>query len=469
MGFFATHGRKLAFVGLAFFALLSLAMDWGWGDFYPRLAKYGRIAPYAFLASAGVGLLLLLDFVLHEKKKFFANYKRALFYALLIGLGLVLRFIFFPFESGDWTMAIADWYAYLKSNGGFSALANEDLADYNVFYLYFLAALTYLPLPGLWALKGLGVCFELGGALLGAKITRQLGAGKWGQRAAFLGIWFHPIVLLNGAVWGQSDMYYTFFLLLSFYFLLLLFRPNKNENASLFGYALPPTAGFVVAFGLAFSFKLQAVFFVFPLVLAYASGRVKWQAVFWFLGTYLLVCLPAVWAGRPLLSVLMIYADQALDYPRLTLNAPNVYQFLPKAPFAPFMRAGIFVSFSLVLSFFFVAYFYAERFLKHKSTLLYVALLSLMVMPFFLPKMHERYFFAADVFSVILAATATQRAWLPVLIGAASLAGYTPFLFQSDVLDLRAAALCNLAVICVLLHDLFYQLRTKKWPVAKKT
>jgi Gpi18-like mannosyltransferase len=126
-------------------------------------------------------------------------------------------------------------------------------------------------------------------------------------------------------------------------------------------------------------------------------------------------------------------------------------------------------SFFLVVGFFFTAYFYREKFLRHRVTWLYVALLSLMLMPFFLPTMHERYFFAADVFSVILAATVTQRAWLPVLIGAASLAGYTPFLFQTEVLDLRIAALCNLAVICVLLHDMYHQLRTPKWPVAKKT
>jgi Gpi18-like mannosyltransferase len=63
-------------------------------------------------------------------------------------------------------------------------------------------------------------------------------------------------------------------------------------------------------------------------------------------------------------------------------------------------------------------------------SLLHAALLSLVLMPFVLPAMHERYFFAADALAVAYA-FAFRRGWgVAGLIQMASAFTYLPYLFN---------------------------------------
>ncbi|MCL4529314.1 MAG: hypothetical protein M1282_07865, partial [Chloroflexi bacterium] len=49
--------------------------------------------------------------------------------------------------------------------------------------------------------------------------------------------------------------------------------------------------------------------------------------------------------------------------------------------------------------------------------------------PFLLPKMHDRYFYAADIFSIVFAVTTPKMWFLAAAYQVISLLSYTPYLF----------------------------------------
>jgi len=94
------------------------------------------------------------------------------------------------------------------------------------------------------------------------------------------------------------------------------------------------------------------------------------------------------------------------------------------------------------------------------SEVLSLALASALLIPYLLPRMHERYFYLADLFSVLYAFLRPSRWWMPVFIVCASLMSYMPFLsgqvsFLSWAhVDLRVPALLLLIPILVVAGDL---------------
>jgi hypothetical protein len=63
--------------------------------------------------------------------------------------------------------------------------------------------------------------------------------------------------------------------------------------------------------------------------------------------------------------------------------------------------------------------------------LLLLALLFAILVPFFLPAMHERYFYLADVLSIAVAFWIPRLLWVPLLVQIASLLSYVAFLFRA--------------------------------------
>jgi Gpi18-like mannosyltransferase len=83
-----------------------------------------------------------------------------------------------------------------------------------------------------------------------------------------------------------------------------------------------------------------------------------------------------------------------------------------------------------------------------------LATLSVLIVPCFLPKMHDRFFFPADVISILLAFYFPQRFYVPILISTVSFFSYLPFLFGYEVIPLRYLALIPLAMLVWLAHRL---------------
>ena len=88
-----------------------------------------------------------------------------------------------------------------------------------------------------------------------------------------------------------------------------------------------------------------------------------------------------------------------------------------------------------------------------------VALFSALFIPFVMPKMHDRYYFMADMFALLYAARHPRRWWIPVCVIAASFICYAPFLMRQWTIPLQVAALLNLAAIIGVAKDVFTDMR----------
>ena len=343
---------------------------------------------------------------------------------------LVLRYGLIDFETGDLD-AFTNWYDFIVNNGYFYALKHK-FANYTPAYHYLLLFSSLLGLPKIVAIKLISIVFDFVCAFFVYKIVRlKYPEGMAPIFAALLTL-FSPTVVMNGSLWGQCDVIYTTGLLACIYFLLI-----KRESYAFF------------AFGLALAFKLQAIFLMPLLLVLFVRKEVSWKSFFLIPLVYLAVITPAWLVGRPLDELLLIYVEQAGQYTELTMNAPNLYQWIPQTYYDIFLPTGLIWTGLLVCGLVVMAM--RSRVKITKEMLILLATLSVTVCPYFLPKMHERYFFAADVISIVFAFYSPRHFYIPVVIGMGSFFFYFPYLFGSKYAFalMPYLALALLAVIIV--------------------
>ncbi|HJH62341.1 MAG TPA: conjugal transfer protein TraL [Firmicutes bacterium] len=360
----------------------------------------------AMLALAGLALgLLRLERV---------EGRKLLLMLLPIGVGVLLRASMLDYAGTDYTGFLANWYRFFQDNGGFSAIAHS-VGDYNVPYLYFLAAITYIPMPDLYLIKLFSILFDVILAWGGFRLVRAVARPEWSGVAApvaFGVLFLLPTVLLNGAYWAQCDVVYGALTVLA----IALVLEGRNKRS-------------VALMAVAFSFKLQTIF-VLPLWgVLWLAKRVKFRQLWVFPGVYFLTILPALLLGKPLGEILGIYVNQASQYPRLTLNAPSVYQFVPYGTESGgnhYALVGIVAAGVLVLALLGVGLWLGRR--MDRRLALTIGLVLAIGVPFLLPHMHERYFFLADVISACWACVSLAGISTAALVSVSSLASYRVFL-----------------------------------------
>ncbi|MDW7695912.1 hypothetical protein R9C00_25570 [Flammeovirgaceae bacterium SG7u.111] len=414
--------------------------------FLPSLQIYTSLDRYILLVLfVGVGFLMF-DY-LFRYTNWFAHNRFMVFGTLLLGFSFLIRVSMFGFESDDYLgNGFSDWYDFIKTNGGFSALAENSFTTYNVPYLYVLAFLSYLPISKLIGIKLFSVLFDYLGAWAIFKILRL----KTSFKISFVGtvvFLFFPTVLLNGSFWGQSDVVYTSLLLWAFYGMLLFVKSGKEVKLA----GLPVLLFIMICIGLSVSYKLQAIFFALPLLLLYFKKTFNLLHVVLPLVVWFLLLIPCWLLGRSLLDLLLIYPRQFMQDAALTLDAPSVYQLFPNAPFESLHSAGLlFVLFILAG---FAWLFTSEKFKLTDETLMWVTMLSFLLFPYFLPKMHDRYFFPADVFSIVFAFWYPKKWFVPVVVGSISFFSYIPFLFDTSVVPYSFLAIGMGLILLFLLKD----------------
>jgi len=363
------------------------------------------------------------------------------FLVLGILLALGLRFALLGFESGDYGMFLSRWYDFIKARGLLGAFRHS-FSNYPPLYLHLLAFGTLLPIPKLYAIKAVSIVFDFVAAAAAYGIVREEHRGSLAPVYAFLVVLFAPTVFLNGAFWGQCDVIYCSMILISLYLLM-----RKRHGIAL------------VAYGLAFAFKLQSAFILPVYVLLWLGREFRFRQFLWIPLVYFVSIVPSLLAGRPLLDLLTIYLRQA-EGRSLTMQAPNFYQWFPRADrhFALLNPAGIAFAAAVVLVLFFAIY----RGLKGKRidrrTLLQISLLSALVVPFFLPQMHERYFFLADVLSIVYAFYYPQHFFVPIVVILSSTFSYFPFLFRATFVNLPYVAVVMFIMVVFVAYDVLVKL-----------
>ncbi len=205
---------------------------------------------------------------------------------------LALRWTLLDVRSGDYRTFLDPWYTHLAENG-FAGLG-DTFSNYNTPYLVLLALATHLPIPEIAAIKGISVVFDLVLAFFAYRIVAVLRPGStWWPTLVTVAVLFLPTVVMNSAAWAQCDAIYASLCLGSLYFLITR-RPW-------------PAA---LLFGLAFAFKLQAIFFLPVLVLVLLVNRLPLRSLLAAPAAFLAALVPALVAGRSLLSQLAVYPAQ---------------------------------------------------------------------------------------------------------------------------------------------------------------
>jgi Gpi18-like mannosyltransferase len=333
--------------------------------------------------------------------------------AAAAAIAVAARLAMFSYESFDYEVFLKSWYEFISTHGGFGAF-KYSFSDYNVPYLYLIALLTYLPIPALAGIKIISVAFDVVLAYFTYRIVALHHTGRWSPPLAALIVLFLPTVATNSGMWGQADAIYAAFGLGGVYFLLR---------------RRPWLAG--VFFGLSLAFKLQAVF-LFPLLLVLVLKKwIPWRILLAVPGVVLLLAVPALLAGAPLGQLLSVYVQQTNSYPQLSLNAPSIYQFLPASADAAVIRPiGVAVTGLVILGLCLGVLLSRVQLTTTKVVLLGAT--SAVLVPFLLPSMHERYFYLAEVLTVIAAFYVPRRLWyVPVLVQVASFLAYLKVLFPT--------------------------------------
>lgn len=418
-------------------------------------------------------------------------------FGLLFLLALALRISLYPITTSDYTGFVSQWYDFIQTHGGFAAL-KYNFANYNPPYLYLIALTTYLPVPKIDALKSITVVFD---GVLGIFTYLLISLKYKRSYAAIIGalvIVFAPTIFINSAAWGQCDAIYTAFCLGSLYFLLT----DRPVWACIF-------------FGLAISFKLQAIFFAPVLFVLLLKRKLPLQYLVLIPLVFALLLVPTLAAGRSIESVLSIYPGQistggvvqsgtfgggtgrsngggfhgngggqfnnggtgttgtrpgnfngtgrfnggpgnfnggGFSTSSLTLNAPSFYQWLPANAagywkWVGILLAGLFVLLLGILT----------LMSKQKLTagmILKITLVFALWIPFLLPEMHERYFYLADVISIIYAFYFPRYFYIAIIEQVCSLLSYAPYLLHTQIIGLAYVAGAILLISLITLVDL---------------
>ncbi len=331
---------------------------------------------------------------------------------LPVGLAIFLRAVFLSHATLDYQNFLSQWVEHFRQGG--PAALKDPVGNYNVPYLYMLALLPALPFSDLYGIKLFSILFDVLLAWGGLRLAKCLTADKKAPLLAFSVLLLLPTVILNGACWGQCDSVWAA--------LCLLALAAALEDSPWRSLAL---------LGLAFAFKLQAIF-ILPLWLPlWLRGRAKLRHLFAFPAAFGLSMVPALLVGKPVWDILRVYIGQTTDsvgWGTLNYNSPSVFSLIPYGVRLPSSASKL----AILLAFLFMAavlalLLFSKKAPSNAAFVLAGAALSLGV-PFFLPYMHERYFFLGGVLLAVYACAVPRHAPAAVAAELASLGGYHAYL-----------------------------------------
>lgn len=364
---------------------------------------------------------------------------------ILSGLGglflflfaLALRAAFWDHHSADFDGFVIKWYLYLQEHG-FKGLATVP-SDYSPPYLTLLYLATALDLPALETTKTISCLFDFAvGFGVYQIVATSTGKTDHAALAGTLTL-FLPTVFLNSAMWAQCDSIYGGFLILSMAQFL-----RRND-----------WAGWIF-WGLAFVFKLQAVLFLPAFMYLWLSDRSRrFWAPLAVIPLYIASLAPAFAAGKSVEDLLGIYTNQVTQYYNiLSYNAPTWLQWIPNSLYTPFVWASTALTGgAVILS---ILGVWTKRRVLSDSDFLSFATFLFFLVPFLLPKMHERYFYPAETLAVALAFARPRLAGIAIAAQIVGLFVYEPYLMGTwPPIAMNVLPLAVLGILLLLGKDVY--------------
>ncbi len=356
-----------------------------------------------------------------------------IFVVAITAFGIAIHLCGIDFQSDDYVSFLFPWWVEIEESGLWG-LATQ-VGNYNIPYQIITYLFTLTPLEPLYSYKALSIVFDFVLALSAALLVYSFDSKKSHLKPVLTyGLVFCSMtVVLNSSFWAQCDSIYVSFILLSICFL----KKEKNINS-------------FVMLGIAFSFKLQAVF-ILPVFLFYYVCTRKTSILHFLIipAVDFVMCLPAIILGRNPLDIITIYAEQT-DYGKLIqMNCPNIYAFMCEGN--DMYNYFLFKTFSIVLTITVLGaglcmLIYKRTDLSDTQNFLLASIWTVFTCIMFLSSMHERYAYLLDILTIIYAVVNVKRVWLPIVCNLVSLRGYCYYLFAYDVLDIKITAIVYTAV-----------------------
>jgi Gpi18-like mannosyltransferase len=383
-----------------------------------------------------------------------------------------IRLSFFPYISGDYGTFLKPWMEKIDTDG-FSAF-KEAFFNYTPLYVYILGIGVALKVNFLFWVKIVSVFFDFVLSYFVAKIVEI----KYPKlfKLVFMVTLMLPATIFNGSMWGQCDSIYGSFVVASLYFLL----KNDHFKSAFF-------------FALSLCLKLQGVFFAPVFLILIITKNLPKKFILTvstlFVVLYLLMIFPISQNfifgsdARPLLDstseikngvvvpvsktdgLLTIYTSQSKAYSNLVMGGiPNVYQWISNDKYEYFYQAGLGIALVGVLL---VAYYFVNNKITNldNDAIIKLSLLSVLIVPYLLPKMHERYMFLADILAITYSFWFPKKFWVGVIVSIISLSVYISGVIGGNIpqiLNREFAALWILGIIVYVFYDLIKGLKKDK-------
>lgn len=324
----------------------------------------------------------------------------ALLGCALCGAAMLARVSFIERSSGDYDIYLAKWIELLAGQS-FAQSMRGAVGEYNVLYQYILYLITRLPVVPLYAVKAVSF---MGDAMLAAGMARLCARDGKPSMAAFAAALLLPAAVLNGGMFAQCDSLYAG---CAVWALALALEGRHTRSA--------------VCFALSLCFKLQAVFLLPMVVVLWAGRRLRLADAGVFLLTILAVMLPAMLAGKSPAAILQIYTAQTGLYSGLTYSAPSLFGLIHTEGLDVYAYGnfGMALAFGACLAL--LAYGAAHAQQMDEDDHVRLGFLLVTAIVFLLPRMHDRYFYLADMLAAALACRDRRYAPAAVMMALASL------------------------------------------------
>jgi Gpi18-like mannosyltransferase len=252
-------------------------------------------------------------------------------------------------------------------------------------------------------------------------------------------------VVVNASMYGQCDSVWASFAVGGLY------------------YFLRGSHWLAVSFcALAYALKPLGIF-IFPvLALLLLAGRARWRTLIALPLVYVAVDVPIMLLGRDPVEVLTLYFHQLDDPARLTRGGPTVFQFFDvRIGALELASLGTLLAGAAVLGICWVLI--ATRTELDHTRIVAAAACFALIVPFLQPRMHERYFYLADVLTLVLAFYVPRRWYLPLIVQASSFLSYLPFMLRGGppgtYLDRKWLAALMLVALVLTTYELLRDVR----------
>jgi Gpi18-like mannosyltransferase len=360
---------------------------------------------------------------------------------VVIFLGLALKLALFPIKLGDYNIYLEPWINFIKTNGYFKSL-KYDFYNYTPSYIYILVLIAKIGFNPLYSIKIVSIIFEYILAYFVGKIAFIKYRNNLVVLISLAIVPLVPSILLNGAFWGQCDSIYSAFVVGSIYYII-----KNKQFLSIF------------LLGVAFAFKIQSAFilpFYFVLLL---RNKVSWYYFLLIPSIYVISILPTWFYGRSFIDLLTIYVNQSNYYTALTIYFPNLYIWISDDYFNPVQLIGLMGT--ILITLFSGFYLRQRKFILTDDILIRLAFLSVIISPFILPGMHERYLYLGDVMAVLYFIIFRKNLGYSLGIISISFYAYLCCSRLKDILPLWPAFFLYIYLIVLIIKDLLMILNGK--------